>query len=695
MAREIYKTVPLDDQLIPEVLRGSNFTNETSAHQFIITCTKNNEPVRLTGSVRGRFIAADNTSFLIDGSIASGNAVVTLHQDCYHAPGRFQFVIFNTNGTENVAIYAAVGEVRRSDTNDLYITGEPLPDIDELLDAMGDLRDIIRDYDDIVLVQSEQPTSATNKIWIQPQADEYQVPTLQEHEDLAEEVADLKSALTPSAFVPTGEAYPSNKVSINRLITVDGVENNLNGRACTAYINGSRIGKAVSVNSSGYLFRLYYFTTNTQSGFDHYDETYYPCDGSIVAIPNQSYLYRINFYHDPVDSVAFTEEEGTSLAGALTLYDSASAKVQELDSHIAQEVETIGARIDNEVQGIDSRIDEKAIAIPVTFASRLSPIGYKGQTGNVGDTWKHTEHIDISKYVMLTYTNVQHNNSSTTVGMSFYDTNGTWLAGWKATIADAYGYVLKSIPVPNNASYAVFSAYQDTATYGDFELYGILRTSDYIAPQWQGKKWYAYGTSLTSTVLGQYANVVAEKLGLILNNKGISGGGIVKDGGAIKTAVMDLTDGKLEADLITLEVGANDKDAQLGTPLSTDTTTFCGALNACIRFLQENTTAQIVVMSSTPAVSYKSAPVDPSFVYPGGFTALEQVQATENVCKANGVYYIPTNEGLGMGWARIKNSMYVKDNIHHTETGGLNLAMGIISRLKDIPLWYSDVVAVT
>lgn len=207
MAREIYKTVPLDNQLIPEVLRGSNFTNETSAHQFIITCTKNNEPVRLTGSVRGRFIAADNTSFLIDGSIVSGNAVVTLHQDCYHAPGRFQFVIFNTNGTENVAIYAAVGEVRRSDTNELYITGEPLPDIDELLDAMGDLRDIIQDYDDIVLVQSEQPTSATNKIWIQPQADEYQVPTMQEHEDLVDEVADLKSAFNNTNVIISGGTY--------------------------------------------------------------------------------------------------------------------------------------------------------------------------------------------------------------------------------------------------------------------------------------------------------------------------------------------------------------------------------------------------------------------------------------------------------------------------------------------------------
>lgn len=217
MAREIYKTVPLDDQLVPEVLRGSNFTNETFAHQFIITCTKANEPVRLTGSVRGRFIAADNTSFLIEGSIVNGNAVVTLHQDCYHAPGRFQFVIFNTNGTENVAIYAAVGEVRRSDTNELYITGEPLPDIDELLDAMGDLRDIIQDYDDIVLVQSEQPTSATNKIWIQPQADEYQVPTLQEHEELAGGVDDLKSAVDPlSKGINTeGKIYPYAVVDKN------------------------------------------------------------------------------------------------------------------------------------------------------------------------------------------------------------------------------------------------------------------------------------------------------------------------------------------------------------------------------------------------------------------------------------------------------------------------------------------------
>lgn len=41
---------------------------------------------------------------------------------------------------------------------------------------------------DIALVQANQPSSATNKIWVQPQSDEYQVPTW-------EEFSDVKSAI--------------------------------------------------------------------------------------------------------------------------------------------------------------------------------------------------------------------------------------------------------------------------------------------------------------------------------------------------------------------------------------------------------------------------------------------------------------------------------------------------------------------
>ena len=115
---------------------------------------------------------------------------------------------------------------------------------------------------------------------------------------------------------------------------------------------------------------------------------------------------------------------------------------------------------------------------------------------------------------------------------------------------------------------------------------------------WIGKTWYAYGTSLTSDVWGKYSKYVVELSGLICVNKGIGGGGII-DNRWIYNAVMS-EDGKTTADLITLEVGANDGMASLGSPTDTDDTTFCGSLNQCIKYLLENCPkAQIVIMDST------------------------------------------------------------------------------------------------
>lgn len=149
-------------------------------------------------------------------------------------------------------------------------------------------------------------------------------------------------------------------------------------------------------------------------------------------------------------------------------------------------------------------------------------------------------------------------------------------------------------------------------SYNDVVLCSIFNTTDFIKEtiindkqleknQWYGKTWYAYGTSLTNTDSeGKYAKYVEQFSGMNRVNKGISGGGICSNT-RIKDAVMNTTDGKLDADLITLEVCANDTDATIGTIYDTGNDTFCGALNQCIRYLQENTNAQIVVISSTNA----------------------------------------------------------------------------------------------
>lgn len=224
-----------------------------------------------------------------------------------------------------------------------------------------------------------------------------------------------------------------------------------------------------------------------------------------------------------------------------------------------------------------------------------------------------------------------------------------------------------------------------TIESGDFTVVG---GSD--GAQWAGKTWYAYGTSLTAT--NKYTKTVQELSGLSLVNKGISGGGISAGSKAVKAAIMKTTDGKLNADLITLEVGANDASTALGEIYDTSDSTFCGNLNQCIRYLQENTEAQIVVLSSTNAKRNTSSNTEatPEVKYGSdNHTKYDQWKATEEVAKINSVYYIPMGEGAGLGYARM-NSKYLSDAIHHTDLGGKNLGSFVWSCLKNIPRWYAS-----
>lgn len=217
---------------------------------------------------------------------------------------------------------------------------------------------------------------------------------------------------------------------------------------------------------------------------------------------------------------------------------------------------------------------------------------------------------------------------------------------------------------------------------------------------WKNKKWYAYGTSLTDIDnVGQYCKTVRDLSGLTLTNKGKSGGGICANT-LIKDAVMNTTDGKTSADLITLEVGANDTSAILGTIYDTGDNTFCGALNQCIRYLQKNTNAQIVVISSTNS-RYKSGDKTVEFTPEKTFasdnhTKYDQWKAIKEVCAINSVPYIAMGEEAGLGYARmIASDKYNIDNIHHTALAGKNLGEFVWSKLKDIPLWLSELSTTT
>ena len=240
--------------------------------------------------------------------------------------------------------------------------------------------------------------------------------------------------------------------------------------------------------------------------------------------------------------------------------------------------------------------------------------------------------------------------------------------------------------------------FKDVQYDGEYICFTLLDDTKVLIPRinkvqnhWEGKKWYAYGTSLTSASHGKYVPYVADMSGLDVVNKGIGGGGIISNT-KVKDAVMNTTDGKLEADLITLEVGANDASAPLGEPWDNTADTFLGSLTQCINYLLQNTNARIVVMSS-PIGRYTTSGGSTE-ITPDNYKYLERWQGIRDVCIKCGVHYIGLADESGMGWARLNNNMgidYNTDNIHHTDIGGYNLAVYMWSKLKDIPLWYTSV----
>ncbi len=206
---------------------------------------------------------------------------------------------------------------------------------------------------------------------------------------------------------------------------------------------------------------------------------------------------------------------------------------------------------------------------------------------------------------------------------------------------------------------------------------------------WSGKKWYCYGTSMTSVEQGNFSHPLAKMLGLEEHNFGKPGSGIVGSlsGDNVKSRTMRLSDGKAEADLITLETIPNDTYAPLGEITDTGDDTFCGNLNQILEYLLKNTRARVVVLIATRGMYNHK---DKSDTYaPNSETAMKRLlweETVERLCKAQGVPCINGAAECGLGYYRCEgNTEFVKDQIHLTERGGEILAKYFAARLMTIP----------
>lgn len=225
--------------------------------------------------------------------------------------------------------------------------------------------------------------------------------------------------------------------------------------------------------------------------------------------------------------------------------------------------------------------------------------------------------------------------------------------------------------------------------------------------QWQGKKWYCYGTSMTDNSVvegvigikpdgkensgrtGYYTETLSKLSGLEEHNFGKAGSGIIPKfhgDDNIKTRCMCLTDGKAEADLITVEIIPNDMKGELGEVTDLCDDTFCGNLNQIIEYLLSNTKATLVILIASRSryqhddASVKFLPVSDMLK-----KWLVWENAVNTICRMHGIQCWNGASEAGLGYYRVaKDNMLVQDQVHLTDKGGEVLGKYFFGKLMTI-----------
>lgn len=128
--------------VIVDNLLGTAFTGEAQAHTFVVSgVDAAQEPVTITGTITGKFLAANNVTVPLTGSLVNGAASVTLTDECYDVPGRYILSIYATNGSTTQCLYCAVGNVFRTDSQTIAYPSTDLPNITTLMAQLEEILD--------------------------------------------------------------------------------------------------------------------------------------------------------------------------------------------------------------------------------------------------------------------------------------------------------------------------------------------------------------------------------------------------------------------------------------------------------------------------------------------------------------------------------------------------------------------------
>ncbi len=218
--------------------------------------------------------------------------------------------------------------------------------------------------------------------------------------------------------------------------------------------------------------------------------------------------------------------------------------------------------------------------------------------------------------------------------------------------------------------------------------------------QWKGKKWCAFGTSLTDTNYigpepnkpsGRYIPYLRELSRSIITNKGIAGGKLCNYGlfgtntgnGTILNAI--LTTDLSEYDIVTFEGFVNDYAASTTIGNLTDTTneTFYGCLYLAVNYAQSNSHGVVALIGDSTGKTIPSTGANYSYSATNsiGLHQRDYVEAMKKFAEYCGCLFIDAGQTSEIN---VNNPQYIYDHIHHTELGGKQFAQAIWNVVKNI-----------
>ena len=210
---------------------------------------------------------------------------------------------------------------------------------------------------------------------------------------------------------------------------------------------------------------------------------------------------------------------------------------------------------------------------------------------------------------------------------------------------------------------------------------------------WKGKKWYAYGTSITDIGVGdtegnnghsgKYPLCIDALSGLIRHNGAIGSGGLLPSaphGGNVKENILKCPK---DAELVTIETLPNDgADTNLGKIGDTGDDTIIGNLTQCFEYLTKNTNARIVLLAVT-GLAYQTDGQHYSSTSNWRIAWRKAVEEITKLAKLYGIDVIDA-DACALEWEKRIKEKTLKDNIHLNYLGGEIFGRYIWEKMKNI-----------